>query len=231
MTRASERRRAHRAELLAAGLCSKGCGRPRDGKKTRCVECGTKHRADNCPANMAAERLEKTRARIRSHYANNRAQYGYRDSLRRAATAKAIPLRWMRGDTLGDKSRNLEELYRRADAHAEARARGDKAVGLRLADLISPGFADMWADWRETLECCETLLGCKLTLDHMQPVSKLGEHSIENWFPMRHESNTAKGARSMDEWHALHPAVYHAVYIVTKKQLREIERSFGPRWQ
>ncbi len=196
--------RGHVAERWAHGGTCTECQRSwqkatnaRYYAKNRIKELSRKaHRRAQNPEHVR----EIERRASRSWSAANRSRRSAFNARRRAVKLMAIPLRWLVGDTIGDQSRTWDEMDRRVRAYRAARAVGDKSVGLRVADLIRPAFADMLADWNETLESCELLLGVKLTLDHCQPISKLGEDSIENWFPLTKSQNSSKGDRSMVEW-------------------------------
>ena len=79
------------------------------------------------------------------------------------------------------------------------------AAKMRARRKATPGTGATLSEWREI---CASFGGCcgiclrpaKLTMDHFRPISRGGEHSVDNLVPLCAKCNGSKGAKLIFGW-------------------------------
>jgi hypothetical protein len=191
------------------------CGKeyqPTSGKQKYCVECGFLVSAAQCRANAAKwerENPEKARAnaanwrlanpeKVKASHATwekanpekartRGAKWAKENPEKRKASSKASSAKWYR-------------LYPEKDAVKSNRRRAAKYANTPISELLtSTEWLAILAEANGHCAYCGKQTE-HLTLDHVIPLSKGGQHSANNVVPACGHCNDSKGIKTVEEW-------------------------------
>lgn len=100
----------------------------------------------------------------------------------------------------------LKESYRKWEIENpdKVRAKVERRRALLNCVEINDFTGEQWSQMKEqysyTCVYCRGFFGDKITMDHVVPLSKGGNHTQSNIVPACHSCNASKGNKSLEDW-------------------------------